>query len=76
MNLTKKSTVYFDPGIHNRLKKKAGEMSTSISAVIDKIVRNELVEDFEDLKAFADRVAEPTISYEKLVSELKQNGKL
>ena len=75
-NLSKRATVYFDPAIHRILKVKAAETSTSISEIIDRAIRREFMEDVEDLQAFKDRVSEPTISYEKLVADLKRNGKV
>ncbi len=75
-NLSKRATVYFDPAIHRVLKVKAAETSTSISDIIDKAIRRELLEDEEDLRTFNERVSEPTISYEKLVADLKRNGKI
>ena len=75
-NLSKRATIYFDPAVHRVLKVKAAETSTSISEIIDKAIRRELLEDEEDLKAFKERVAEPTISYEKLFADLKKDGKI
>jgi hypothetical protein len=40
------------------------------------ITRASLAEDAEDLAAFEDRVAEPTLSYEELLADLKAHGKL
>jgi len=74
--LSKRATVYFDPAIHRVLKVKAAETSTSISDIIDKAIRRELIEDEEDLRAFKEREAEPTISYNKLVADLKKSGKI
>jgi len=75
-SLSKRATVYFDPAIHRVLKVKAAETSTTISEIIDRAIRSELIEDAEDLQAFEDRLSEPTISYEKLVADLKKNGKI
>jgi hypothetical protein len=75
-NLSKRSTVYFDPAIHKILKVKAAETSTTISEIIDRAIRTELKEDAEDLQAFEDRLSEPTITYEKLIADLKRNGKI
>jgi hypothetical protein len=75
-NLSKRATVYFDPAIHRVLKVKAAETSTSISNIIDKAIRRELREDEEALRAFNERVSEPTITYDKLVADLKKNGKI
>lgn len=74
--LTKRVTVYFDPDIHRILKIKAAETSTSLSEIVNKVLRNELLEDEEDLKSFKDRVSESTITFEKVLSDLKKNGKL
>jgi hypothetical protein len=75
-NLSKRATVYFDPAIHRVLKVKAAETSTSISDIIDNAIRRELLEDEEDLRAFKERLSEPTVSYDKLVTELKKSGKI
>ena len=69
-NLSKRATIYFDPAVHRVLKVKAAETSSSISEIIDKAIRSELLEDEEDLRAFKERVSEPTISYEKLIVDL------
>ncbi|MCH7973896.1 MAG: CopG family transcriptional regulator [Bacteroidetes bacterium] len=76
MGLTKRATVYFDPEIHKILKIKAAETSTTISEIINKTIRSELLEDQEDLQAFKERVSEPVITYEKLLNDLKKDGKI
>ena len=74
--LTKKSTVYFDPDIYNALRIKATYMHQSVSKFVNEAVYIALREDQEDLHAFEDRVAEPTLSYEELLENLKAHGKL
>jgi len=74
--MTKRATVYFDPDIHKALRLKAASTETSISELVNKAVRQSLEEDREDLKAIDDRVAEPTITYEALLEDLKANGKI
>ena len=74
--LTKRATVYLDPHLHKILKLKAAETSVSISQIIDEALRKELAEDAEDLKVFQDRAKEPTISYEKVLVQLKRDGKI
>ena len=61
------------PG-HVRLK--AADTQKSISDIVNDAVRAALREDQEDLAAFEERVAEPTISYEALLRDLKAHGKL
>lgn len=74
--LNKRATIYFDPDVHRALKIKAAATSRSISELIDDAVRQELSEDEEDIRAFGERVNEPTISFEKVLKDLKANGKI
>lgn len=71
-----RATIYFDPDLHKALRLKAADTHQSISEIVNEAVREALREDQEDLEAFADRVAEPTISYEALLKDLKAHGKL
>lgn len=75
-DLSKRSTIYFDADIHQALRIKAATSQRSVSEVVNEAVRAALREDQEDLNAFAQRVAEPTLSYEELLEDLKANGKL
>ena len=75
-NLSKRSTVYFDPAVHQALKLKAASTETSLSEIVDDALRLLMTEDEEDLSAFADRAGEPTISYEALLKDLKKHGKI
>ena len=75
-DLSKRSTIYFDPEIHKALKLKAALSEMSVSELIDEAARLLLLEDQEDLQAAADRVGEPTISYESLLKDLKKHGKI
>lgn len=71
-----RATIYFDPDIHKAIRLKAADTHSSISVVVNDAVRAALREDQEDLAAFEDRVAEPVVSYEALLKELKAHGKL
>lgn len=75
-NLSKRSTIYFEPSIHQALKLKAATTNVSISELIDEAVRLLMSEDQEDLAAVANRVSEPEISYEVLLNDLKKHGKI
>lgn len=74
--LSKRSTVYFDPAIHQALRIKAASSHLSLSEIIDEAARLHLAEDQEDLAAFDDRVKEPEMSYEALLKDLKKHGKI
>jgi len=73
---SKRSTIYFDSALHAALRLKAAHSNRSVSDLVNDAVRAALAEDQEDLAAFESRVAEPTISYETLLNDLKANGKL
>jgi len=75
-NLSKRSTVYFDPALHQALKLKAATTDLSLSELVDEAVRLLMNEDQEDLEAISNRVEEPVISYEALLSDLKKHGKI
>ena len=74
--LSKRSTVYFEPTIHNALKMRAASSDTSISELIDEAVRLLMREDQEDLAAVRQRANEPEISYEDLLNSLEADGKI
>ena len=73
---TKRTTVYLDQELHQALRMKAAMSGRSMSELINEMVQERLAEDAEDLKAFRDRADEPVISYEELLQELQNNGKL
>lgn len=75
-NTNKRSTIYFDPAVHRALQLKAAEADRSISALVNDAVKLALTEDFEDLRAFDEREAEPNLSFEEVVEDLKCSGKL
>ncbi len=75
-NLSKRSTVYFDPVIHQALKLKAASTDSSLSEIVDEAVRLLMQEDQEDLASIAGRVSEPVLSYEALLGDLKKHGKI
>lgn len=75
-HLSKRSTVYFDPSVHQALKQKAEATHSSVSELVDEAVRLLMQEDQEDIETLEERVNEPEISYEALITELKKDGKL
>ena len=75
-NLSKRSTIYFDPSIHQALKIKSVTSSRSVSELVDEALRQLMNEDQEDLEAYAQRKDEPDINYEELLNDLKQHGKI
>lgn len=75
-SLSKRATVYFDPDIHKILKIKAAESSTTISELIDRMIRYELQNNkniFLDDKA-SDK--QQSVYSGRLVEKLKKDGKI
>ena len=75
-DISKRSTVYFDPQLHAALRLKAAHTHRSLSDIVNEAVRAALAEDQEDLSAFEERVSEPTMSYGTLLDDLKSHDKL
>ncbi len=74
--LSKRSTVYFEPEVHQALRVKAATTQQSVSEVVNEAVRAILREDQDDLNSFTERANENTLSYEELLEDLKAHGKL
>ena len=66
-----RATIYFEPDLHEALRLKAACSHRSVSEIVNDAVRQALREDQEDLAAFDDRTAEPTMTYEALLKNLK-----
>jgi hypothetical protein len=62
VSLSKRTTVYFDPAIHQALRIKAAFSNLSVSEIVDEALRLQLAEDQEDLAAFDKSVKEPEMS--------------
>ena len=71
-----RSTIYFDQDLHKTLRLKAASTHRSVSELVNEAVRVALAEDQEDLSAFENRIAEPTLTYEALLNDLKAHGKI
>ena len=73
---TKRATIYFDPALHRALRLKAATTDHSISELVNEAVRYALAEDAEDIEAFHIREDEPLLSFEDVLKDLKNSGKL
>lgn len=74
--MTKRATVYLDPGLHKALRIKSLETSHSMSKLVNEAVTLALAEDAEDLAAFEERAHEPLITFEDALKDLKRHGKI
>ena len=73
---TKRATIYLDPALHKALRIKAAETSRSMSEIVNEAVKLALAEDAEDLAAFELRANEPLVSFENMLKELKEDGRI
>ena len=75
-NLSKRSTVYFEPTIYQALKMRAASSDTSVSELIDDAIRLLMCEEQEDLADISERSNEPEVTYEYFFNELRSDGKI
>ena len=76
MATPKRSTIYFDPEIHQALRMKAAAADKSISDIVNEAVRQTLSEDAADLEVFEKRRREPSLNFEDVVLRLRRSGKI
>ena len=76
MDDSKRATVYFDPAVHKALRLKAAATERSISEMVNDAVKVALAEDAEDLAAVAKRKSERSMSFESVVRDLRQRGRI
>ena len=76
MGSAKRATIYLDPDLHRALRVKAAIADRSISELVNDAVRQNLVEDGEDLADYRARAKEPSLDLERVLKDLKRRGKL
>ena len=76
MSLSKRTTVYLDETLHRALRIKSMETERSMSDLVNEAIRMSLAEDEEDLQAFTLLAAEPVMTYDAVLKELKKHGKI
>lgn len=74
--MSKRTTIYLEPDLHQALRMKSAVTNRSMSALINDMVRDHLAEDAEDLHVLRERAGGPEISYEALLQDLQAHGKL
>jgi len=78
MPATKRAPIYLDPALHDVLRQKAAEADTSISEIVNEVVRQSLAdyEEAEDLADLERRRAEPNIPFDDFLADMKRRGRL
>lgn len=71
-----RTTIYFDPKVLQALKLKGVEANISVSSLTNEAIKQQLLEDYEDLKTFEERKNEDHIPFQDFLAELKHNGEI
>jgi hypothetical protein len=79
MPVRKRATIYFEPELHDALRAKAAEGKSSISDIVNEVLRQSFADDEDEEEDLADlerRRAEPNIPLEEVIADLKRRGRL
>jgi hypothetical protein len=79
MPATKSETINFDPALHDALLERAAEANTSISDIVNEVLRESLADYEEEAEDVADldrRRSESDIPLEDFVADMKRRGRL
>ena len=76
MPATRRETIHFDPALHDVLRQRAAETQTSISEVVNEVLRSALDEDEQDHAIFEQRKNDPTVDFEEFAADLKRRGRI
>jgi len=79
MPATKRTPIYLDPTLHDALLERATEANTSISDIVNEVLRESLADyqdESEDLADLERRRAEPNIPLEDFLDGMKRRGRL
>lgn len=71
----RRATIYLPADIHRALRLKAAAAGVTISIIVNKVLRQALADDAEDLGAAAKRRSESSIDFEQFVKSLRRRGK-
>ena len=71
---TRRETIYFDPALHDVLRERAAEAKTSLSNVVNDVLRSALDEDEADHAIFEQRHSDPTVDFETFAADMKRRG--
>ena len=74
--LFRRSTVYFDPQVHQALRLKAVRENRSISDIVNEALALLASEYAEDIADFDSRKNEPSVDYANFMASLKNDGSL
>ena len=71
-----RTTITLNDKIYKALRIRAAESGETISAVVEDAVKEQVLEDLDDLQTVKKRENEPAIDFKTFVKELKADGLL
>jgi plasmid stability protein len=71
-----RTTITLNDKIYKALRIRAAESGESVSAVVEDAIKEQILEDLDDLQAVKKREGESSIDFKDFVKELKADGLL
>ena len=71
-----RTTITLNDKIFKALRIRAAESGATVSAVVEDAIKEQVLEDLNDLQTVKERENEPAIDLKKFVKELKADGLL
>ncbi len=71
-----RTTLNINDKLYKSLKVHAASNGVTISSLLEEAIKNQILEDLEDLEIVKKRQNEPTMNYNDFVKELKADGLL
>jgi len=71
-----RTTITLNDKIYKALRIRAAESGETVSAVVEDAVKEQVLEDLNDLRTVKERQDEPAIDFKTFVKELKADGLL
>ena len=76
MGQTSRKTVHLDPRLHRAVRYRAARTGETISSVVSRAVKESLLEDEIDLRAYEERKNEPSRPAQEVFRDLRRDGRL
>jgi uncharacterized protein YwgA len=71
-----RTTITLNDKIYKALRIRAAESGETVSAVVEDAVKEQVLEDLDDLRTVKERENEPAIDFKTFVKDLKADGLL
>ena len=71
-----RTTITLNDKIYKALRIRAAESGETVSAVVEDAIKEQILEDLDDLQIVKERQNEPAIDFKAFVNELKADGLL